>query len=126
MKPLLIITTSLVILISFSGCKRGVSVEDRAKAQSIANAGECFVSATSNGSPSPTVATGENCDLQVFFSRPGGKPHEFYLGIYKDHTQYTELSSLRVGDKVKFQYVEEPQQSERNPATHIRFNRLYR
>ena len=115
----------LAILIISAGCDRS-SKSDIEGAHQLANIGECVVTHTSNGTSTRSMGSMAVCDLELFVSRRGGPQDEFEMCINKDNPQYTEYSSLREGDRIKFEYAEAPTQSIGNRSTHVSFNRLYR
>jgi hypothetical protein len=123
-----IVAISLTILLTFAGCDPS-SQSDIKEAHELANAGECVVTHTSNGTSTRSLGSAARCDLELFVSRRGGTQDEFELCLSKDNPQYMDYYSLREGDRINFEFVDSPTQgmfSVGNRATHVKFNRVYR
>lgn len=78
-----------------------------------------------SGGPKVTSA----CDLSLGFSKAEQTSEKFSFCIYKDHSAFSDYASLRAGDRVKFEFVENILQRGGSGPREVSFllvHRLYR
>lgn len=111
-----------LFLVLFLGCKNLNSTEGKANAQKLTKSSVWIVTESSADSNSVSAGTMERgdciADLALRVKSESGND-EVSLSIHKSNTQYNKFVLLKVGDRVSFQQLDSPIQTECGDAAFV-------
>jgi hypothetical protein len=115
MRYTLFISLSLLLAVLFAGCKKLDSARGKENAKSLTNGVVCtVVDSTADRAPSRSIYSSDQGDCMadlVVAVRPANSQYVYQLGIDHTNPQFQNYMRLRVGDKVSFEYSDEPLQA---------------